>query len=166
MEKLINDFSIGLFFWQTILFVALVFLLKKYAWKPILNAVNEREEGIRNALNNADKARQEMANLKSDNEKILKEARAERDTLLKEAREMKDSIINEAKEEAQIQANELIAKAKASIEQEKSAAINQMKSEMGNISVSIAEKIVKEELSNKDKQLQLVDKLLKEVTLN
>lgn len=166
MEKLINDFSIGLFFWQTILFVALVFLLKKYAWKPILNAVNEREEGIRNALNNADKARQEMANLKSDNEKILKEARAERDTLLKEAREMKDSIINEAKEEAQIQANELIAKAKASIEQEKSAAINQMKSEMGNISVSIAEKIVKEELSNKDKQLQLVDELLKEVTLN
>ncbi len=85
MEKLINDFSFGLFFWQTLLFIILLFLLKKYAWKPILDALNSREEGIRNALDEADKARQEMVELKSSNEQVVKEARAERDAMLKEA---------------------------------------------------------------------------------
>ncbi len=103
MDKLINEFSIGLFFWQTVLFLALLFLLRKYAWKPILNALNDREEGIKNALDSAEKARQEMENLNADNERILKEARTERETMLKEAREMKAKMISDAKEEAQTQ---------------------------------------------------------------
>jgi F-type H+-transporting ATPase subunit b len=166
MDKLLNEFSFGLFIWQTVLFLALIFLLKRYAWGPILNAVNEREDSIKDALAGADKARQEMQNLKSDNEKILKEARAERDILLKEAKELKENIISEAKDEAQTQANKIIEQAKATIQNEKVSAIAEMKNQMGNISISIAEKIVKGELSNKDKQIQLVENMLKEVTLN
>ena len=111
MEKLINDFSFGLFFWQSILFILLLFLLKKFAWKPILDALNSREEGIKNALDEADKARQEMLDLKSSNEKILKEARIERDTLLKDARMIKDKMITEAKDEAKAQSNKIIEQA-------------------------------------------------------
>lgn len=166
MEKLLNEFSFGLFIWQTLLFIALIFLLKKYAWGPILNAVNEREDSIKNALAGAELAKQEMQDLKSDNEKILKEARAERDAMLKDAREMKESIVAEAKEEAQAQAQIEMDKAKKAIQNEKAKAITDMKNQMGELSVSIAEKIVKNELSNKDKQLQLVDELLKDVTLN
>ena len=111
MEKLIEQFSLGLFVWQLILFIGLVLLLKKFAWKPILNAVNEREEGIKNALDEAENARKEMQNLTADNERILKEARAERDILLKEAREMKEGMIADAKEEAKIQATKVIEQA-------------------------------------------------------
>ena len=100
MDKLITDFSLGLFFWQTLLFVILIFVLKKYAWKPILSAVEEREEGIKNALDSAEKAKEEMKSLNADNERILHKAKLERDSLLKEAREMKERIINEAKESA------------------------------------------------------------------
>ena len=107
MEKLLNDFSLGLFVWQTLLFVILVFFLRKYAWKPILNAVEEREEGIKNALDSAEKAKEEMENLNADNERILAEARLERDNLLKEAREMKNNIINEAKDQANTEADKI-----------------------------------------------------------
>ena len=109
MEKLISEFSIGLFFWQTIIFILLIFLLKKYAWKPILDAVNEREEGIKNALLSAEKAKEEMASLQSDNEETLKKARAERDSLLKEAREIKQQLIDDAKNEAQSEAKKIIS---------------------------------------------------------
>src|SRR5688500_2808978 len=101
MEKLVNDFSFGLFIWQTVIFIGLILLLKKFAWKPILSAVNEREEGIRNALLSAENARNEMQNLQADNQRILQEARMERDALLKEAREMKEKMIADSKTEAQ-----------------------------------------------------------------
>ena len=166
MDKLINEFSFGLFFWQLLLFVALVFLLKKYAWGPILSAVNEREEGIKNALEEADKARQEMENLKSDNEKILKEARIERDALLKEARDLKNTIIEEAKDEAKAQASKLMEQAKVAIQNEKHAAISDIKNQVAGLSIDIAEKIVKEELSSKDKHLKFVEQLLGDVKLN
>jgi len=166
MEKIINDFSIGLFFWQVVLFVALLFLLRKYAWKPILNAVNDREEGIKNALEEADKARQEMQNITADNEKILKEARAERDAMLKEAREIKNNMISEAKDEAKAQANKLMEQSKVAIQNEKLAAIADIKKQVANLSIDIAEKVVKEELSNESKQLKLVEDMLKDVTLN
>ena len=166
MDKLINDFSVGLFFWQIILFVALLFLLKKVAWKPILDTVNEREEGIKNALAEADKARQEMLNIKSDNDKILKEARAERDALLKDAREIKDNMIAEAKEEAQAIADASVEKTKQAIASEKNAALADIKTQMGELSVGIAEKVVKGELADKNKQLQLIEQLLNDVTLN
>ncbi len=166
MEKLIEQFSLGLFVWQTVLFIALVLLLKKYAWKPILNAVNDREEGIQNALNEAENARKEMQNLKADNERILNEARAERDTMLKEAREIKDTLILEAKEEAQVQAAKVIDQAQATIQSEKQAAIAELKNQVAELSVGIAEKVIRQELSDKNEQIKLVEKMLKEVTIS
>ena len=165
MDKLIEQFSLGLFFWQLILFVALVLLLKKFAWKPILNAVNDREEGILKALESAENARKEMQNLTADNERILKEARIERDAMLKEAREMKDSMITEAKSEASAQATKVIEQAKATIESEKHAAIAEIKNQVAELSLEIAEKVMRSELSDKNKQIKLVEDMLKEVKL-
>jgi F-type H+-transporting ATPase subunit b len=165
MDKLIEQFSLGLFVWQLILFVALVLLLHKFAWKPILNSVNEREDGIKNALDEAENARKEMQNLNADNERILKEARAQRDTLLKEAREMKEGIISEAKNEAQAQATKIVAQAQETIQAEKQAAITDLKNQVAELSVGIAEKVVRGELSDKAKQTKLVEDMLKEVTL-
>ncbi|WP_416376059.1 F0F1 ATP synthase subunit B [Psychroserpens sp.] len=164
--NLLEDFSIGLFFWQTLLFVLLLLLLKKYAWKPMLNAVNDREEGIKNALDSAEKAKLEMQNLQADNQKLLKEARAERESMLKEAREIKNKMIEDAKDQAKEEAGKLVAQAQASIETEKKAAIAELKSQVANLSIEIAEKVVREELSNKDKQIKLVESMLGEATLN
>jgi len=166
MEKLINDFSLGLFFWQSVLFVLLLLLLRKYAWKPILNAVNDREEGIKNALAAAENAKLEMQNLQADNQKLLQEARAEREAMIKEAREMKTKIIADAKEEAKAEADKMIAQAQTAIESEKKSAIADLKNQVASLSVEIAEKVVKSELSNKDKQLELVNKMLQDATLN
>lgn len=166
MDKLIEQFSLGLFVWQLILFVGLVLLLKKFAWGPILKSVGEREEGIKDALDEAENARKEMQNLNADNARILKEARAERDVLLKEAREMKESIIAEAKNEAQIQANKVVEQAQATIQAEKQAAISDLKNQVAELSISIAEKVVRGELSDKSKQEKLVQDMLKEVTIS
>jgi len=166
MEKLLEDFSLGLFVWQTVLFVGLLFLLKKYAWGPILSAVNEREAGIKDALNLAEKAKMEMENLQADNQKLLKEARAEREAMLKEARELKSSMIESAKIEAKEEANKLVANAQAAIETEKKAAIADLKSVVAELSISIAETVVREELSDKSKQEKLVESMLKDATLN
>lgn len=166
MEKLINDFSFGLFIWQVVIFVGLIFLLKKFAWKPILTAVNEREEGIKNALLSAENAKKEMQDLQANNERILQEARLERDTLLKEAREMKEKMIADAKEEAAVQGQKMIEQAKASIESEKNAAMAELKSQVSSLSLEIAEKLLKDELSNKESQVKLVEKMLGDVKLN
>ena len=166
MEKLINDFSFGLFIWQVVIFVGLIFLLKKFAWKPILDAVNEREQGIKNALESAESARNEMQNLQADNQRILQEARAERDTMLKEAREMKEKMVADAKSEAQEQGQKMIDQAKAAIESEKNAAMADLKAQVANLSLSIAEKVLKDELSNKESQTKLVEKMLGDVKLN
>jgi len=166
MDKLINDFSFGLFIWQVLIFVGLIFLLKKFAWKPILDAVNEREQGIKNALESAESARNEMQNLQADNQRILQEARAERDAMLKDAREMKEKMVADAKNEAQEQGQKMIDQAKAAIESEKNAAMADLKSQVATLSLSIAEKILKDELSNKESQTKLVDQLLGDVKLN
>ena len=166
MEKLINDFSFGLFIWQVVIFVGLIFLLKKFAWKPILDAVNEREEGIKNALLSAENAKKDMQNLKSDNEKLLAEARAERDSLMKEAREIKDKMINDAKSEAQAAGEKMISQAKAAIESEKNAAMAELKNQVSSLSLEIAEKVLRDELSNKDSQTKLVEKMLGDAKLN
>ena len=166
MEKLINDFSFGLFFWQSLIFLLLVFLLKKFAWKPILDAVNEREEGIKNALLSAEIAKRDMQNLKSDNEKLLADARVERDAMLKDAREIKDKIVAEAKDEAQVQAGKMIEQAKAAINIEKNAAMAELKSQVSNLSIEIAEKILRNELSDKAAQTKLVEKMLDDVKSN
>lgn len=157
----------SLIFWSVLVFVILLTLLRKYAWKPILSAVKTRENSINDALAAAEEARKEMQNLKADNERILKEARAERDTLLKEAREMKEKIIADAREEAQEQGSKIIAQAKTTIEGEKKAALAELKSQVAGLSVEIAEKVIKQEFSDKDKQLELVENMLGEVgTLN
>jgi len=166
MEKLINQFELGLFFWQVLIFVGLIFLLKKFAWKPILDAVNDREEGIKNALLSAENARKEMQNLQADNQRILQEARLERDSMLKEAREMKEKIVADAKNEAQTQGQKMIEQAKAAIESEKNAAMNELKLQVSTLSLSIAEKVLKDELSNKEAQTKLVEKMLGDVKLN
>ncbi|HEX8563930.1 MAG TPA: F0F1 ATP synthase subunit B [Flavobacterium sp.] len=166
MEKLINDFSFGLFFWQMLIFIGLILLLKKFAWKPILNAVNEREEGIRNALLSAEKARSEMQNLQADNQRILQEARMERDALLKEAREMKEKMIADSKNEAQAVGQKMIEQAKAAIESEKNYAMAELKAQVSSLSLEIAEKLIKDELSNKDSQMRLVEKMLDDAKLN
>ncbi|MDI9256138.1 MULTISPECIES: F0F1 ATP synthase subunit B [Flavobacterium] len=166
MEELFGQFSIGLFIMQTVLFVGLIFLLKKFAWKPILDAVNEREEGIKNALQSAENAKKEMQNLKSDNEKLLADARLERDTMMKEAREIKEKMINDAKTEAQVAGQKMIEQAKASIESEKNAAMAELKAQVSSLSLDIAEKLLKDELSNKEAQTKLVEKMLGDVKLN
>ena len=166
MDKLINDFSYGLFFWQAIILVILIVLLAKFAWKPILAALATREEGISNALLAAENAKKEMQNLKADNEKLLAEARAERDAMIKEAREIKEKMIADAKSEAQAQGEKMIESAKATIESEKNAAMAELKNQVSSLSLEIAETLLKGELSNKEAQTKLVEKMLGDAKLN
>jgi F-type H+-transporting ATPase subunit b len=163
---LFNDFSIGLFVWQTVLFLALLFLLRKYAWKPILSAVEEREEGIKSALDAADNAKNEMEALNADNERILREAKAERDAILKEAREIKDGIIAEAKAQATVEADKVMSSAREQINNEKIAAITELKNQVADLSIDIAEKILKSELKDNTKQKEMVKNALKEAALS
>ena len=165
MEKLIGEFSLGLFFWQTLIFLGLFFLLNKFAWKPILDAVNERETSIKDALASAEAARNEMESLQSDNQRILKEARAEKETLLKEARTTRAELINTAKEEAQVEAQKILAQAQEAIQNEKRTAVNELKEQVGSIAMEIAEKVLQKELESNDKQLQLVEQLLKDTNI-
>ncbi|MFK8059922.1 MAG: F0F1 ATP synthase subunit B [Polaribacter sp.] len=166
MDKLLNDFSPGLFIVSTILLLALIALMVKFAWKPILNSLEERESGIEDALAAAENARKEMQNLQADNAKLVKEARAERDAMMKDARDIRDNMIAEAKEDAKEVTTKLIENAQASIQQEKQAALAEIKKNVAELSIGIAESVIKKELSNKKDQLELVEGILKEVTLN
>ena len=165
MEKLIGEFSLGLFFWQSLIFIGLLFMLRKFAWKPILGAVNDRETSIKDALASAEAARDEMKNLQSDNQRILKEARAEKEVLLKEARATRSELINGAKEEAQEEAQKILSQAQDAIQTEKRAAVKELREQVGSIAMEIAEKVLKKELENKDRQLELVDQLLQDIKL-
>ena len=165
MEKLISEFSFGLFFWQFFIFIGLILLLKKFAWKPILDAVNERETSIKDALSSADKARKEMAFLQEENKKILQEARAEREALLKEARTSGSDLLAKAKEDAKLEADKILSQAQDVIQNEKRTAINELKNQVAQISLEIAEKVIEGELEDKDKQTSLVEKLLKDASL-
>lgn len=166
MDKLINDFGFGLFFFQAIILAVLLVLLAKFAWKPIMDAITAREEGIANAIASAEAARKEMQNLQADNQRILNEARAERDAMLKEAREIKDKMIADAKAEAVAAGDKMIEQAKAAIASEKNAAMAELKNQVSGFSLEIAEKILKNELSNKDSQTSLVERMLEDVKLN
>ncbi|MBD3581614.1 F0F1 ATP synthase subunit B [Flavobacterium selenitireducens] len=166
MEKLVNQFELGLFFWQMLIFIGLILLLRKFAWKPILESVNNREEGIRNALSSAEKAREEMVALQAKNEATLQEARMERDAMLKEAREIKEKMIADAKADASAEGAKMIEQAKAAINNEKNAAMAEIKAQVSSLSLEIAEKLLKEELSNKESQMKLVDKMLADAKLN
>ncbi len=156
----------SLIFWTTIIFLLLLFLLRKFAWKPILGAVRSRETSINDALEAAEKAKLEMQNMHADNEKLLQEARAEREALMKEARELKAKMIADAKEDAKLEADKMVAQAQAAIESEKKAAIAELKQQVASLSLDIAEKVVKHELSDSDKQMKLVNEMLGEAKLN
>ena len=156
----------GLVFWTIITFLILLIVMKKFAWSPILGAISDREDGIKNALVAADNARKEMENLKADNERILNEARAEREAMLRDAREIKNKMIADAKEEAQTQASKMIIQAQAAIEGEKKSAMAELRNHVAALSIDIAEKVVREELSNKGKQLELVESMLADAKLN
>ena len=143
-----------------------MFLLKKYAWKPILNAVNEREESIEGALKAAEQAREEMQSLQASNEAIMKEAREERERILKEARDMKNSIVAEAKETATAEAEKTVAAAKAAIEAEKAAAVAELKNQAAVLSIEVAEKVLGQELSAENKQAAMISKMIDEVKIN
>jgi len=166
METLLNDFSPGLFIVQTILLLGLILLLVKFAWKPILNSLNERESGIQDALAAAEKARTDMQNLQADNEKMLQEARSEREAMLKEAREIKEKMISDSKELAKVEGDKMLKHAQTAIESEKKAAVADIKNQVAELSIAIAEKVIKEELSSNEKQLKLVDSMLSDIKLN
>jgi len=164
MQLLTPD--LGLFFWNLLAFLIVFFLLKKFAWKPILSSLKTREEGIADSLATAEKVRAEMAQLKNENEALLAKAREERALLLKEARDTKDKIINEAKEQAKLEANKIITDAQAAIEQQKMAALTDVKNQVGNMVVEISEKILRRELSAKTEQENYIKQLANEVKLN
>ncbi|TDL99926.1 MAG: ATP synthase F0 subunit B [Flavobacteriaceae bacterium] len=166
MDKLIHDFGLGLFFWQAAIFLALLFLLRKFAWKPILDALDERESSIEDALNNAKKAREEMDLLKAENQKVLKEAKIERDNMLKEARDSRDKIIEEAKTKASAEVATMMEIAKKSIENEKMSALVELKNNVAQLSIEMAEKVLGGELKDKPAQENLVKSLIKDANLS
>ncbi|WP_293301408.1 F0F1 ATP synthase subunit B [Pedobacter sp. UBA4863] len=164
MDLLVPE--IGLLVWNTIAFLVLVFLLGKFAWKPIMKGISDREKSIDEALNKAELARQEMARLSSQNEELMKQAREERDQILKEAKALKDGIVNEAKNQAQTEGAKLIEKARIEIENQKKAALAELKGQVSALSLDIAERVLRTQLDDKAKQQELVNNLLKDVELN
>lgn len=158
--------GLGLVFWMVISFSVILFILKKFAWKPILKALKDREITIDTALKSADRAKEEMEQLKVDNEKIIKEAKNERDNLLKDARQVKDKIISEAKQKANSEAKKIITGAKVKIESEKEAALDEIKNQVAVFSIEIAEKILKKKLEKTKDQKELIDELIDEIKIN
>ncbi|WP_430971664.1 F0F1 ATP synthase subunit B [Sunxiuqinia rutila] len=155
----------GTLFWMTIIFGILLIIMKKFAWKPILNALKERETSIADALASADKAREEVEDLKADHEKIIAEARKEREVILKEARVLKDKLLIEAKAQASNEGQKIVTAARQQIENEKQAAISEIRNQVADLSVLIAEKVIQKELKDKQAQESMVEDLLKDLKL-
>jgi F-type H+-transporting ATPase subunit b len=164
MDLVLPDF--GLLFWTGLVFCCLLFLLAKFAWKPILSAVNTREQKITEALELAENTKAEMQSLQAENEKILKEARAERDSILKEAKELSNQMIEDAKSKSKVEAEKIVEAARQSINSEKAAAMAELKNHVAVLSLEIAEKVVRGELTSDDKQKALADKLAGDINLN
>ena len=154
--------AIGLIFWTTVVFSLLVLLLKKFAWKPILSAVDERNKSIKDSLAQAEKARSEISELTANNEKIIAQAKVDRDIILKEARDMKNEIISEAKDKASKEADKIVTTAKEQISNEKMKAMTELKNHVADLSIDMAEKILKLELSDVAKQKELIKRALNE----
>ena len=156
----------GTIFWMLLMFIILLIILKKFAWKPILNALDKREKSIEDSLRSADRAREEMERLKADNEKVIAEARLERDSMLKETKRTSEKILSEAREKAKEEARLLIEATKDLIENEKTSAVDEIRKQVAALSVEIAEKILKEKLKDERKQKELIEKLLEDIKLN
>ncbi len=165
MEKLINEFSFGLFFWQLLIFVGLILILKKFAWKPILDTLNERENSIKESLESAQKAKDEFSKIKADNEKILNEARKERDFIISDAKKSGRLIIEDAKNAAKLESEKIIENARESMTNEKKLILKDLKSQVIDLSVDIASKILKKELNKKERQDDFTQKLIDEIEI-
>ena len=153
--------AIGLMFWTVVIFILLLVILKKFAWKPILKSVDDRNNSITEALSSAEKAKAEMEELSANNEKILQEARIERDSIIKEARAIKENTISEAKNKASNESEKIILSAKEQISNEKMKAMTELKNEIADISIQMAEKIIKSELKDSESQKKLIEETLK-----
>ncbi|MCL4157291.1 UNVERIFIED_CONTAM: hypothetical protein GTU68_066516 [Idotea baltica] len=158
--------AFGLIFWQTIIFLIVLFILGRFAWKPILGALQTREDSIDEALKSAEKAKEEMASLKADNEKLLVEAKLERDKMLKAATKIAQEIKDQAKEDALLIGDKMIEDAKSSIESEKNNALKQIKDQVAELSLQITEKLLKKNLSSDKSQQELIQSYIKEINLN
>ncbi len=166
METLLNDFSPGLFVMQAVILLILILLMRKFAWKPILKALDEREEGIDNAIKTAEAARKEIESLKSSNDNLLKEARAERDLIIREAKELAVKMVEESKTTAKVEAEKIMESSRKAIIAEKTAAISDIKAQIPDFSIQIAEKLVVGELASDEKQKALSEKLASDFNLN
>jgi F-type H+-transporting ATPase subunit b len=158
--------AVGTLFWSVLIFGLFFLILAKFAWKPILSAVKARDEMIKDSLESAARAREEMLKLQSDNEAILRKAREEREDILKEGREVRDKIISEAKGKATEEAEKLIEKARAGIENEKNKAISEIRIQVATLSVEIASKLLEEKLTHSGEQEKLIDKYLNDIDFN
>ena len=166
METLLNDFSPGLFVMQTVILLILILLMRKFAWKPILKALDQREEGIETAINMAEEARKEIAALQSSNENLLKEARAERDAIIKEAKSLATKMEDDSKDAAKAEADKIMVAAREAVNAEKVAALAEIKTQIAEFSIQIAEKVVGVELASDEKQKALSEKLASDFNLN
>jgi len=158
--------DLGLLFWMIVSFSILLFVLIKFAWKPILNALRDRERSISKSLLAAQKAKDEMAKIEFGNEKITQLAKLEKESLLKEAKELKNKILEEARENAKLESKKIIEEARKSVEQEKTLVINEIKNQIAALSVDIAENILRQKLGDESKQKELIDDLVKDIDLN
>lgn len=158
--------DLGLVIWMSLTFLTVLFLLSKFAWKPILKMIKDREESIEGALQSAEKAKQEMVRLQSNNENLLREAQLEREAMLKAARDAKDAMINDAKAIAKAEADRMISLAREAINNEKQAAVTELKNQVAQLSLQVAEKLIREQLSSDEKQKELANKLVAELKLN
>lgn len=158
--------GIGLIFWTGLIFLVLLFILTKFAWKPINKMINARSQSIEDALNLAEKAREEMKELQAGNEKIMAEARLERDNMMKEAREIKEQIIAEAKSEAVKEVDKVKKAASMEIAAQKAAAMEEIRNQVLDLSVLVAEKVIRRELKSKSENEALVDDILKDIKFN
>ncbi len=158
--------ELGLFFWTLIAFLAVFFILRKFAWKPILSTLGEREKGIADSIATAERVKNEMGQLKSENEKLMAQAREERTLMMKEAKEMKDRIVSEAKEQAKAEANKIIIDAQQQIQQQKMAALTEVKNEIGTLAIEVAEKILRKQLNAADGQASYMNMLADDIKLN
>ncbi|RYD96515.1 MAG: ATP synthase F0 subunit B [Sphingobacteriales bacterium] len=158
--------QLGLFIWTLLAFLIMFFLLRKFAWGPILSSLNAREKGIAVSLESAQRVRAEMAQLKNENENLLAKAREERTLLLKEARDTRDKIVNEAKDQAKVEANKIIAEAQAAINAQKMAAITEVKNQVGKLVIEVTEKVLRKELSSPQAQEAHINGLVNEIKLN
>jgi F-type H+-transporting ATPase subunit b len=158
--------ELGLFFWTLIAFLSVFFILRKFAWKPILSMLGEREKGIADSIATAERVKEEMSQLKSENEKLLAQAREERSQMLKDAKETRDRIVGEAKEQAKTEANKIIIDAQHQIEQQKNAALAAVKNEIGSLAVEVAERIIRKQLSAADGQEMYMKMIADDIKLN